>query len=395
MDNNFNFNRITLDILTSAEEIPSPVEISDAYFETNEDTGSIIKITVRRDLSIPIESVTVAFCIDPVNFPEGKRRRVNEVVCNNAALNTREFLTISIKITGNIRINGGCVFLTAVAYDSDMAIKFTPCGLERYVIGDVYDTIPSAIGNSSASSDPVDDLDSYAPPEDIIKPKKNRIKRTVIAVTSSVLIVSSAIVGGLLIWRGQGVEKIADELIAENRYNEAYKIVSDTIYSGVLQKVCEEASVYYASQGDYCTAYVYSKAAPSSYDFYVTEVAKEELLSSVSGNTINQNALAVIRQITDTEKYDSVIASLAEMCRSNRKYDTAMSFAGEISSVEKRNNMTAEIFTDGIKYYTENGQFELIGGLIEAFGYHEDVAGKLTEYCSSIGISFTTDRTSW
>ncbi len=408
MDNTVISYNTPLDILLHIEDVPAPVEITDAYFEKSEGAAPVIKIKIQRDLAIKLKSVTVSFCFEPEHMPSGKLRRVTDVVCSSPALNTRESSTISVNAPGNLSILGGCVYISAVRYDSDLVMNYTPVGLDRYVRG-IRFTSSSSAPSPAPKPDPVnedsyddyapkgpyspdDNLDSYVPTDnDIPKPvRRGRALRWIIASVCILVMGASVGIGAMLVSRGQTVEDVAEKLVVENRYNEAYKIVSDTMYKGVLQRVCESASSYYVSKGDFCTAYVYAKAAPSPYEDAVINEAKAALLSAETNALINENALIAVHQIKDGDKFDSLISSLAEVLCTERKYGVAMAMAGEIRSADTRNRVASVIFTDGIKYYMDNGLYENVGELIDAFGYHEDVVGKLNEYCTSVGISINS-----
>ncbi len=399
MDNNTEYRDIPLDVLRSSEDVPVPVKLIGGHLERGESLNSSLKIKISRDLSIPISSVAVSFCLVPANAPEGSIRRVSKMVCRNASLNLKKSLSISVKVSDNSEIAGGCIYISNVTYENGMELDLTPVGLEKYTGESKAFVFPTTISSGQVrknnptppptpvSSGHFDDYRDYAPSEGPVFVRRKRPLRIIIAALCTAVLACSIFVATYLVSKGQRVENIAEWLVIENRYNEAYKIVSDTMYKGVLQRVCESASNYYVNRGDFCNAYVYAKAAPQPYDDVIIDQAKNALLASENSASINFNAVAVVHQINDPKKFDAVISSLSEICCENKKYGIAMTLAGEIGSKDIRNSVSSVIFTEGIMYFMDNGQYEDVGELIDAFGFHEDVAGKLTDVCASIGIS--------
>ncbi|MFQ9146975.1 MAG: hypothetical protein ACLR5G_01405 [Eubacteriales bacterium] len=98
------------------------------------------------------------------------------------------------------------------------------------------------------------------------------------------------VIAGAYIFRYSDVKHAAETLTSEARYNEAYKLVSDHGYKGLLSKICAEASVHYAENNDLMQAYVYAAAAPEKFTDKIIDLAPRR--SSTPPPGINENAIA-------------------------------------------------------------------------------------------------------
>lgn len=379
-----NDNKVSFEILSPLDGEETPVSIASATLERTPGEPSKVKFVIHRDLNVPISSFSLAYRFASLTFPISDHT-FTERTYSDGVLNRKEDVLITLLVLEKTSISGGFVFVSSVTYESGKVVTYTP---RVYLEGNVENsgTVSGKSGDAGESSDDDSEGDLWeteSSEEGSIK--SSRVRKIIVGVSSAAAIAISVGVGAHLITYGNAVEKAADKLMAERRYNEAYKIVSDTIFDSTLQNVCESAAKYYLSQEDYFNAFVYAKGAADPFEEDVIKLAQSELLSE-DGLSINENALSVIRQVGDPADFDSAMISLADECMEAGEYVLAMNVSQEIGSDTDRESKCSVIFTEGIKHYMNEGMFDKAAALIDVYDSSDAAAGELSEYLESVGI---------
>ena len=185
----------------------------------------------------------------------------------------------------------------------------------------------------------------------------------------------------------------AETLTSEARYNEAYKLVSDHGYKGLLSKVCAEASVHYAENNDLMQAYVYAAAAPEKFTDKIIDLAAAKVVDPATGE-INENAYRVAKMADEDGKFDSIVKSIVNVLTSKEDYANALRVASEMRGENERSKTENDIFRTAIDRFMSKHEFEKLisfaGELdsVTSFGADEKtVADAIVDWAKSSGDS--------
>ena len=155
------------------------------------------------------------------------------------------------------------------------------------------------------------------------------------------------------------VTEVADKLIAEERYPEAYRILSDTPYASRVQETCELAAEYALAQGDYETAYVYAVSAPDSFGAEVYEAAEENAFYENS-TTLNPSACRVLNQGDDPAAVDRIVETLTREAIADGKVNYALALTDQISDRELAEDLRTEAVSSAAEEAYRSGDRELL-----------------------------------
>ena len=405
-------------------EMLVPVSVVRARGETSEDGKRILSLYIERDLNYPIRSFTLWYRLSdlPIETYDNAHPYM-KLEYNKPVMNEQSKLIFKQIIPEGTAVTGCCAFVSDVALEEG--------GVITYKQSDYIEAGTESISVPDGKMN-------------IEKKKKTSKIRAIVA---------SSIVAGILLLSGTGlfileksVDATADKLVSEQRFNEAYKIVSETMFKNVLQNVCEDAVDYYLSCEDYDNAFVYAKAAPDPFEdevieklslilleqeryselylflegsaykdvfqkicesasdkylekkdyenaYFYADAAPEPFSSKVIGAAkkalitnegINIDALDVVREIKSSDDFDNAMLSLIDSCKKSHDYSNALIFSEEIRSFNERNGLASKIFIEGMEYFISNGEFKSAVSLIAQYGYNENDAKKILDYCKEV-----------
>ncbi len=155
-------------------------------------------------------------------------------------------------------------------------------------------------------------------------------------------------------------------LCAEKRYNEAYRILSQTPFASLLQEVCRNAVDDAMKAGDYRTAFVYAKSAPTPFDDEITSMATD-LVIDTEKNQINEEMYLIAQKTSNPEILDRLISNIIEYAKENDLYHTAMRAALKRSTPEGAAAAAADVFSAATQYYIDNGDYNGAASFISAY----------------------------
>lgn len=155
-------------------------------------------------------------------------------------------------------------------------------------------------------------------------------------------------------------------LCTEERYNEAYRIVSETPFASIQQRICREASEKALDAGDWETAYLYALGAPQPFDAEITSAAAEVMLDPYTGS-FDEDAFRVAQKTNDTAALDSLLASIVRHACGENKYHVAMRAAKKISDETAAAETVADVFGIAARYYISKGAFDEAAVFIAAY----------------------------
>ena len=139
---------------------------------------------------------------------------------------------------------------------------------------------------------------------------------------------------GVYLYNYTEIKSTAKQLSSERRYNEAYKLLYDNEYNNILQSVCEEASAYYANEGDYEQAYVYAMAAPQTFEEEIVSLAAANVVSD--SDEINENAYRVAKVASDDQTFSTIVHSIIDLLIAKEDYTNALRVASELRYINDR-----------------------------------------------------------
>ncbi len=147
------------------------------------------------------------------------------------------------------------------------------------------------------------------------------------------------------------------QLCTEERYNEAYRIVAETPFASIQQRICREASEKALEAGDWETAYVYAFGAPTPFDGEITSAAAAILLDPYTAS-FDEDAFLIAQKTTDTAERDQLLVAVVQYACSENMYHVAMRAAEAISDTEISVKTVADVFGIAAQYYISKNRFD-------------------------------------
>ena len=147
------------------------------------------------------------------------------------------------------------------------------------------------------------------------------------------------------------------QLCTEERYNEAYRITAETPFASIQQRICREASEKALEQGDWETAYLYAKGAPTPFDAEITDAAAAILLDPYTAS-FDENAFLIAQKTTDPASRDQLLAAVVQYACGENKYHVAMRAAQKIADSEASAQTVADVFGIATQYYISKNRFD-------------------------------------
>lgn len=156
------------------------------------------------------------------------------------------------------------------------------------------------------------------------------------------------------------------QLCTEGRYNEAWRIVSETPFASIQQNICREASETALEAGDWENAYVYAVAAPTPFDDEITDAAAAVMLDPYSG-TFDEEAFRIAQKSTDTKALDELLKAVVRYACGENKYHVAMRAAMKLSDDTIRTETVADVFGIAARYYISKNAYDEAAVFIAAY----------------------------
>jgi len=168
------------------------------------------------------------------------------------------------------------------------------------------------------------------------------------------------------------------QLCTEERYNEAFRIVSETPFASVQQRICREASDRALEDGDWETAYVYAFAAPTPFDSEITAAAAEVMLDPYTGS-FDENAFRIAQKTADTEALDALLGAIVRYACGENHYHVAMRAAMKLSDEGTAAQTIADVFGIATRYYISKNAFDEVAAFIAAYRADGDAIDEEVE----------------
>ncbi len=359
-----------------------PVAVQSIALVKKAGAPDVMRVVIKRDLAVKIESFTFRYRFSnlPV-YAADTSHRFNTYVYNEDDINSSAQITFNGAIPSSRQIEGCSAYISEIKLISGQILSFEPSEF-RFVLRPKRPqtqapsapepplpqtpTLPTAARKANEqpavaarpqSSESADQKKKAAPS------KKKHVRFTVILTVVLFMLLIEAI-GFVYLSRYTGIKNSADMLMGENRYNEAYKIVSDTNYNGLLQRVCEKATVYYFSVGDLESAYIYAYGAPEPFTDTIIEYAAQSVVSLATGE-INENAFRVAKMTEDDARFDSIIRSMSDVLMKNGDYANALRVVSELRDEDGRQDATDEVFTSALNHYITENRYDTLIAFID------------------------------
>ena len=166
-------------------------------------------------------------------------------------------------------------------------------------------------------------------------------------------------IGGNLFLNSQksSLSRTVLQLCTEERYNEAYRIVSETPFASIGQRICREASEKALERGDWETAYVYALGAPEPFDAEITAAAAAVMLDPYTA-TFDEKAFLIAQKTRDKAALDGLLSSIVRYACSENRYHTAMRAARKLSDAAVSAETVADVFGIATRYYISKNAFD-------------------------------------
>ncbi len=392
--------------------------------------GDCLYFYILRDLNTPLTSFTLSYRFSPLPIMlEDPDAPMYTFDYTDAELNVHEYIVCKMNLTPGFVFDGCSAYVSSAVGEDGTLFSHAP-GDFAYGDEDMArinatlartrqkaQTPPPAARFRSASR--------YTPPDDSWKKKKTR--RFVKATGICLCLIGAAVlffIGGsyigyqrtmlsaeILISAGEyteaerlcdtelsdnrfyasrksGMTATVSSLLAEGRYNEAFKIVSESPFASLLQTVCESGAENALSEEDYLTAYAYAAAAPEPFGGEVSAKAAEALYD-INSDTFREDAYAVAYMTEDSRVRDTLLSALMDYAVMEHKYVVAMRAARGLSEEAARDAATADIFSTATRYYITVGEYFRAAEYIRVYRdllpegkneIDEDIADILIEY---------------
>ena len=311
----------------------------------------VMRIIVKRDLTMPIKSFTFRYRFStlPIAAPD-TAHPFSSFTYSEADINTSSEITVSGNVPGDIRYNGCSAYISEVVLESGQAFKFD---------AKEYKYIRRPLKNQVSSEPKKEPSETDAPKPNPIadyeRQKKKHMRRAIILAVLAFMLIMEAI-GGIFLYKYLGVRNSVDYLMKEYRFNEAYKIALDSDYDGLLQRVCEKASLHYFNEGDLESSYVYAYGAPTKFTDMIMDYAAVSVIDADSGK-INENAFRVAKMSDNDKKFDSIIHTVIGMLESSGDFANALRVSSELRSEDDRSETEATIFNNAFSYFSTNHRY--------------------------------------
>ncbi len=196
-------------------------------------------------------------------------------------------------------------------------------------------------------------------------------------------------IGGNLFLNSQksNLNRTVLQLCTEARYNEAYRIVSETPFASIQQRICREASEKALEAGDWETAYVYALGAPEPFDGEITAAAAEIMLDPYAG-TFDERAFCIAQKTTDRAALDELLSSIVRYACEENHYHVAMRAAKKLSDKTAADEAAADVFGIATRYYISKNAFDEAAVFIASYrmeggAVDEDIENALIEHFSA------------
>ncbi|MCI8388767.1 MAG: hypothetical protein HFE63_09905 [Clostridiales bacterium] len=372
-------NKIDFDVPRLKRGKVSPVSVESISLKKSADNAGNTQlcITISRQLEVPIISFTFKYRFSSLPLSElDSRHAFHSYVYTDEDMNQNLILTFNASVPSKMSMDGCTAYISEVKLTDGRILTYSPSDFlsSDEAAMELLKAKPAVIQNE-------------IPPA----PKKRKINRTKLAVILTLfffVILAEIIVGGYLL-RYSDIKNSASTLIDENRYNEAYKLVSDNNYRGLLQQVCTKASLYYSDNGDYESAYVYACGAPEPFSDTVIELAAANVVNPATGE-INENAYRVAKTASNDASFHTIVRTMTDMLSEREDYLNALRVASELRTTNEREKLESSIFTNAINRYLNGHRFEelisFISRLSEVNSFKisdADIANAITSYCTS------------
>lgn len=386
----------------------SPASVEAICLYKTNGTQVMMRIVIKHSLDIPLESLTFKYRFSslPLDEPDS-RHSYHSYVYTDDDLNKKETLIFNGAVPSKMKLEGCTAYISEVRLANGDLLSFTPYD---YIKPTAPDNVPPDRQNSdrqnsdSLTSDShlpdtvaaeTDNLavtapDNTPPRKNILgrpvpskakrrasrgrnsgaRSKKKPLRRGLLAAILTVcffVIICEAVIG-VYLYNYTDIKSTAKLLASERRYNEAYKLLYDNEYNSLLQSVCEEASAYYAEEGDYEEAYVYAMAAPKTFEEEIVSLAAANVVSE--SDEINENAYRVAKVASDDQTFTTIVHSIIDLLINKGDFTNALRVASELRYINDRERTADEIFVHAVNYYLDNHRFE---GLISFLGELDEV----------------------
>ncbi len=337
----------------------SPVNVDSVILYKSDDTKAMMRIDISRDLSIRVESFTFKYRFSSLPFSEpDSRHSWHSFVYTDPDMNEKPILTFRGNVPSKMKLEG------CTAYVSE--VRLADGTILTYPLSNFVDRLPEddfADLEQLVKSQPVADVSNTASirrqPEPVIVKKPKRVSTGKLTVFLTLLFFSIIIetIAGVYIYNYTDAKRAANLLMSENRYNEAYKLVLDKGYKGLLQKVCERASDYYIGEKDLEESYVYASAAPNKFTDKIIDQAAGDVVDKATGE-INENAYRVAKMASDDGKFSEIVHSMISLLENKEDFPNALRVASELRGENDRTRSETTIFTNAVRFYLSEHKFE-------------------------------------
>ena len=156
------------------------------------------------------------------------------------------------------------------------------------------------------------------------------------------------------------------QLCTEARYNEAYRIVSETPFASIGQRICREASEKALEAGDWETAYVYALGAPEPFDEEITSAAADIMLDPYT-SAFDENAFLIAQKTKDKAALDALLSAIVRYACGENHYHTAMRAAKKLSDPTASAEAVADVFGIATRYYISKNAFDEAALFIDSY----------------------------
>ncbi len=318
--------------------------------------ADVMRVIVRRDLSMAIRSFTFRYRFSsmPIYAPDNEHP-FNTFEYSLSDINASEYITVSGNIPEGLKYNGCSAYISEILLENGQVLTFKAAEY-KYVRRPIKKQISSDNTAKEANTDVpnTDDIIKKAM-EETEKQKRKHLRRSVILTVLILMLIAEAI-GGVFLYKYLGVRSSVEFLMKDGRFNEAYKIASESSYTGLFQRVCEKASLHYFSEGDLESSYVYAYGAPKPFCERIIDYAAQSVIDSDSGK-INENAYRVAKMSESDEKFDSIIHTIVSMLESKGDFPNALRVVSEIRSAEDRLASEKTVFKNAFNYFSSSHRY--------------------------------------
>lgn len=311
---------------TSGERTSLPAAYVSAVSVIGDSSEASARIIVERDTGTVLSSFTVAYRFSAV----GKGGSITEsrffsLVYEREGLNTKESISIRVRIPEGYRAVGCTAYISTIKYPDGTA--------ESFSFGDDGTIAQSCIEEGFASADPSGEGRRI--------PKK--VKTAVISL-ASVIGAVIIICGGIGFARYSGIKGELNSLINEGRYGEAYKI-SREYSSPVLERtICGNIIKKCLNDRDYKTAYVYGVVSGKEKDVFKRV---EYEIGNMETPIFQTDAFAVLCKLDNDDEFDETVKNYIRRATESGDYYSAVSAAAAIRNVQERNLRRRNLIVEG------------------------------------------------